>query len=418
MKRRQRYDHWSQPKADYQVSVEDYAKMDNASDVASKLYHYENQLSQEEAERQQKAFVSRFNVLSESQAHKRPIWLFPLIGLCIILLFVFWLGPFVLEKLMSYSLDQRPVDVDRNSIYGSDVRVISQSVVTLYREPDIKSEPITQVLLNTPVQLFPESVSDEQLTEKPSFYHVQLLNGESGYVTSAAVSKDMRAIEPSLYDMRLIVTDADVNIMTHAYSGNVMVQAKQGTILYVLYAENDIYRVALPDLKEGWIQHAGVRLLGLDQPPPKTDAETFAKAALAYDQSRYLKGGISTDGIDILGVLRNAAYVNGVSLPATEAEIWESGTTRETVLNSANNSLVSSELKVGDVVFARRVVGHQDTGEEIVDPTKRKIAIWIGDNEFITESVRSFAIVRQNINEFQDNWQVIRVATFFPTEGK
>lgn len=342
----------------------------------------------------------------------RPVWFWPLVLLTVLLLLVFLIIPDVIDRSSGDAgkhLDE--ASPTYLSIYDEQVRLVTESVVTIYAEPDIKSERLTQVLYNTPVQLQPnEGVPS-------GFVKVLLLDGRVGYMVPEALSSDRQSVEPNLYQTRVIVTDMSKRVMTHATNGNLLVEVKRGTVLYVLYGGSDLYRVQLPDGREGWLSSAGVIELPVNAPIPLTDADRFAASAQVFDQSKWMKNGLSDDGIDMYGVLRMTGYINGLQLPADPAALWETGETVEGVLDETGR-LKTDALQIGDVLFCERRVGETETGGALSDPENRKLAIWIGNDRFLTESIREFAITRQSTETLETNWVVQRVARYFPSTSK
>ena len=79
--------------------------------------------------------------------------------------------------------------------------------------------------------------------------------------------------------------------MTHAINGNLLIEVKRGTLLYVTYRGPDIYKVQLTDGREGWISSDGVIALPSGAVPPLTNANQFANSVRAYRQANGLMPG-------------------------------------------------------------------------------------------------------------------------------
>ena len=132
-----------------------------------------------------------------------------------------------------------------------------------------------------------------------------------------------------------------------------------------------------------------------------------------FDQFKWMKNGLSDDGIDMYGVLRMTGYINGLQLPSDNAALWETGETVENV-KDPDGHLLTNALQIGDVLFCERRIGEADDA----DPENRKLAIWIGNDRFLTESIREFAITRQTAETLESNWVIQRVARYFPSSVK
>ncbi|HHX37568.1 MAG TPA: SH3 domain-containing protein, partial [Clostridiaceae bacterium] len=273
-------------------------------------------------------------------------------------------------------------------------------------EPDISSERITQVLYNTPVLLLENPAAEE------TFVHVELLDGRTGFLPIDALTTDRQSVEANLYNMKIIVTDVSKRIMTHAMNGNLLIEVKRGTLLYVTYRGPDIFKVQLTDDREGWLSSDGVIALPSGAVPPLTDADQFASSARAYRQAKWLHAGRTNEGIDMYGVIQQTAYINGLDLPVDEDEFCQSGDTVHDGIEAGR--IVPEKMTVGDVIFYERLVNRTPEGDVETDPNRRRLGIWLGEGKLLTESIHTFSIVEVDGDWPERDWAAVRVAGFFP----
>ncbi len=349
----------------------------------------------------------------QKRKSRMPGWLWPLLALTAILLAVFLFLPAIIDRSVqdhNHHLDEEAVR--QASTYGDDVRVVTAPVADLLEKADITSGRVDQVLYNTPVQLLQEGVGEQQ-----AFCEVRLQTGQTGYLSQRSLTADRQSIEPTLYREKLIVTDLTKRIMSHADSGTLLEEVKRGTVLYVLYDGKDLFRVQLPAGGEGWLSAGGIAILPVQSSLPLTDANHFVASALTYDKTRWIPHGKTDEGIDIYGVISQAAAVNGLDLPSGYDPLYEMGETVETAFTNTGD-LNEQSLQPGDIFFCERIKTYDDDGTPVIDPEKKKLAIWMGEDQFLTESVREFAITRHEADVLLKNWQVVRVARYFPTLGR
>lgn len=353
-------------------------------------------------------FAEQKSIARTARTSSLPVWFWPLIILLALIVAVFLIVPIIVERSTHVpgggEADGSPAYI---SLYDQNVRVVKVPVSSVYNEPDIKSTRLTQVLFNTPVQL------DPSVQSPTGFCYVTLLDGRKGYMMPTDLSQDRQSIEPNLYHLKVIVTDLNKRIMTHATNGNLLMEVKRGTMLYVLYSGNDLFRVQLPDGVEGWMSASGLMVLPVQSGIPRTDPDRFTASLQVYDQSRWMENGMSDEGIDMNNVLRITAHLNGIELPADNDALWNYGESLAGAV-AEGGRLDTSVLRLGDIVFCERIVGYDTELKPVADPENRKIAVWIGGDTLLTESTREFAITKQTVKTLEDNWIIVRVTRYFP----
>jgi hypothetical protein len=261
-------------------------------------------------------------------------------------------------------------------------------------------------LFNSPVQV------NEVEAVPTGFVHVTTLDGRQGYMRPDELSTDRQSIEPDLYTSRIVVTDLQKSVMTHASKGNLLIEVKRGTTLFVLYDGNDLYRVQLPDGKEGWVSATGVFQLPAKVDIPVSDHEAFTSYVLAFDQAKLMEHGLTNEGIDMAGVLTVTAQINGVRLSGDAQALSVTGATVENAVDDAGR-LDTNLLQAGDVIYFKSILSYDENHRPIVAEEISKIGIWLGDDQILTDLPRDFSIGRQAPEQIFSAWLPVRAARYF-----
>ncbi len=398
MKQRKQDKPWSRPRPDF-VAGEHMRRL------TAERQKQSGRRAREERKMRTSLEKAENSVQNAAKKAAVPPWFAPLIVLAV-LLGVLLIIPGILN--LRKADPGKSVDDHRTyvSIYAENVRVVNVPAATIYAEPDIKAERIGQVLFNSPVQV------TETEHEQSGFVYLTTLDGKQGYVRPDELSKDRQSIEPDLYTHKVVVTDLQKSVMTHASNGNLMIEVKRGTVLYVLYDGTNLFRVQLPDGGEGWVSSTGLFKLSAKVDIPVTDNEAFTSYVLAFDQTKFMEHGLTNEGIDMPGVLSVTSYINGVPLPSDISALAETGETVENAVVQPSY-LDTKVLRSGDVIYFKPIVGYDGDNQAIGGEEVEKLGIWLGDDQILTDSQRTFSIVRQQPDSIFSAWIPYRVARYF-----
>lgn len=340
-----------------------------------------------------------------------PAWLLPLLILSVLLLSLF----FILPNVLSRFIDRTPTvngedDTPLETVYADQYMVANKPVVDVFVEGNIRSERITQLLYNEVV---------ERLSPKGSFstfYKVRLADGTIGFSKRTDLDEDTTSIEPGDSIAKLLVTDLSKRIMTHASNGNLLVEVKMNTELYVVYKSDPLYRVKLPGGSEGWLDSTGVLELQIDEEAAIAGSTYFTDSIMAFNYATLLPHGMSNEGLSIPAAIHIAARVNGLELPYTIDGIRESTSLiADTV--SENGTLNYNSFKRGDLLFFTEISGAGstvagsdeegsetgETGEPTVTtgntpkPVTR-VVVWVDYGIILAERPREFVIRETDIS--------------------
>ncbi|MDI9497662.1 MAG: hypothetical protein QM270_04145 [Bacillota bacterium] len=350
------------------------------------------------------------------EPRRLPGWLLPAIVLVLLLAGLFVVLPRVLAGVgvTDPSAVEDP-GKKMHDLYDDDAyAVVLRPVVNVYARPDIKAERVTQLLYNAPVRL-----GDPGLAAT-GFTTVLLEDGTAAFVKTRDLTRDQRSIEPAGYEGRVVVADLAKRVMTHASAGNLIVEVKLGTVLYYVYQSSTVYRVALPDGGEGWMDSSGLIPLAVDQRVEVAEAQRFASTLRAFVNSTLLHNGISNSGASIHGIVQQAAAVNGLSLPHTMVGQMEISPPVQNYLN-LNGTVNYSRLEPGDLLFFSSAPPPQATSDgeegEIVAPDlPTDMGVWLDYGIVLMESERSFVLRELELTQVLEKLRLLDVRRPFVQE--
>ena len=272
-------------------------------------------------------------------------FILPTLVFIVIVALLFWILPTWLPKLIEtpeIAMYISPQDV-RVYTDTSD-RMVIRYVTSLMREPDVRSERITQVLFNEPVKLLSKSPTE-------GYVLIRTRDGLEGFVLEKDLSAMMDSIEPDMHQYKLVVSDVSKNIMSHASKGTLEIEVMMNTVLFSDQKRDGVYHVALPDGKDGWISSSGVIELDVYSPIEKVSVRYFVSSVLSFINMTHLPGGITMRGLSVPGLAYVSASVNGVALPREMADQMTSGEAVTLKYDEITGDLLIDSIMPGDLVF-------------------------------------------------------------------
>ena len=291
--------------------------------------------------------------LSEKDAYvkqhgrrKVPTFVIPAIIFLIIAVLLFWALPGLVSRFAQNTGAAPDQVTEPARVYSSDTRVVGVYAANLFKEADIKSPYVTQVLFNEPV-----TVLDSGAPE--GFLHVSTRDGLEGYIRSGDLSDQLDSVEPNLHKYKLVVSDVSKNVMSHASNGTLLIQVMMNTVLYSDIKSDGVYQVALPDGGTGWIGSSGVIELGINDPVEKVGVRYFVSSVLCFVNATQINHGITMRGLSVDGLAYVAAAVNGVTLPRNMEEQAAMGDRVDLTYDAVTGSLNVSGISPGALVFFR-----------------------------------------------------------------
>ncbi|MGI6326951.1 MAG: hypothetical protein ACOX1U_08380 [Saccharofermentanales bacterium] len=300
-----------------------------------------------------------------------PPWLLPLIILLLVALLVFWAVPTAINRLQAFFFRDKATNPEPvKFLYGQDVRVVLKPVADVFAAGDIKADRVTQALYNEPVWL---TGNDSHY----GFVSIRLADGTTGFMRTTDLVDGRKAIEPSLYQYKMVVAETTKRILSHARQGTLLVEVPMSTVLFADYRGNGIARVALPDGQIGWLSESGMVVLASDgQIQQVADGERyFSSTALAFNQITHLPNGQSIYGVSTVGIARLAALVNGLSLPHRLEDMAGSGNPVRLEIDEQTGLYDLTAILPGDLIFLK---GNQEDQNQPAD-----LAICVADHQVL-----------------------------------
>ncbi|NJP41433.1 SH3 domain-containing protein [Oscillospiraceae bacterium HV4-5-C5C] len=362
------------------------------------------------------------------EPHQIPGWFFPMLSLAVILLLLFVVLPPVLEKVVPALLPQEAAETvapDEQTAYPEGTMVVLEPVADVYEQADIKADRLTQVLYNATVQAL------DQSGVTTGFTLVRLADGREGYIKTAALTTSLVSVSDPSLKTRLVVTDLYKKILSQAGNGNELAEVKMGTVLYSSYHTATAYRVVLPGGGDGWITSNGLLSLDREESITESSAEQFTDSLLAFTNATYLPGGVSYQGASLEGILPIAAFVNGLSIPTTIQEQYDSLPAVDNVLN-ANGSLNYYQLQNGDILYLKASNSDSTTESTAIEPAVIEdetttdsqagtavdqtlesgpdaVAVWVDYGIVLYESKSGFTLEETDADTLLESWTLMGV---------
>lgn len=124
--------------------------------------------------------------------------------------------------------------------------VVLETVVDIFREPDINSERVTQAIFNQPVEV---------IEEKGSWTKVKVVDGYTGWLKSKFIDRDCTSIMEEKYTDRAVITGKTKKVYSSAGGGVTLKDVVMGTELFIKEKRTVITRLLCPEeLRDGLIQ--------------------------------------------------------------------------------------------------------------------------------------------------------------------
>ncbi len=267
-------------------------------------------------------------------------------ALILILAGVFYILPRVLPGLFEgtdIELFEKPVI---NLEYDDEnIRVITDTSVSVMASPEASGNRITEVLYNEPVTCLLDSGGD--------YIRIRTGDGIEGYITASSVTDKTDSVEPDMHQYKLVVSDPYKNIMTHASNGTLMKRVVMNTVLYADIKREGVYQVYLPTGESGWIGSSGVIELGVREETEEVSSRYFVSSLLTFVNARYLENGATMYGASINGAIYVSAEINGIDVPRTVSGQMEEGEEVDPGTDAVTGEILIENILPGDVLFLR-----------------------------------------------------------------
>ncbi|NTV89608.1 MAG: C40 family peptidase [Clostridiales bacterium] len=184
--------------------------------------------------------------------------------------------------------------------------VVAESVCDVFEQPDVKTNRITQVFYNQPVEI---------RQKKEGWYEIKAADGSIGWIKSKYILGDVSSIYGRSYTHRIIITSREKSIFSSPSGGVTLKEAVMGTEFVSFNENGESYEVYLPGDKTGWLGGSGMIHVEKGSDIAKTSGKDFAATAKKFKGMSYLLNGLSSQGIDSAGITYVCARINGIKVP-------------------------------------------------------------------------------------------------------
>ena len=278
-------------------------------------------------------------------------------------------GSNALQGGESSASNSEPSEVNGIAINES-AAVITDMVVDIFAEPDVRSQRIAQAIYNQAVSI---------LEEDGGWVRIAAADGSEGWVRTKFVDTDISSISGRAYTHRIIITAKEKSIFSGPTTGITLKEVVMGSVFYAFNNSDNAYEVYLPGDATGWLRGSGIIHVGLGADVPMTTGADFAASALKFKGTSYLLNGLSSMGIDSPGMIYICSKVNGRDLPRDLTEQMKYG--KEIALDS---------IDTGDIVFLSE---SEDKGNI------SGAGIYLGNGQYIHASRASGYVRLEGLND-------------------
>jgi len=273
------------------------------------------------------------------------------------------------ETTKPRSSDEGVLDIENKY---KDKAVVLDTVVDIFREPDINSERVTQAIFNQKVDV---------IEEKGTWTKVKVVDGYIGWLKSKFVDRDCTSIMEEKYTDRAVVTGKTKKVYSSAGGGVTLKDVVMGTELFIRGKKDRYYEVVLPGGLTGWIDTKDTIRVPSGSLVPTTSAQDFMATVNKFKGTPYLWGGVSSwEGVDCSGLVYICSRINGVDLPR-DADMQF-----EFIQNEIGGT---AELKVGDLIFF-------SSNEELKDVSH--VGVYAGDGKFVHASKSKGIVIETGLD--------------------
>lgn len=234
--------------------------------------------------------------------------------------------------------------------------LVKVSVAGVRREPDQRSEQMTQAIMGMALEI---------LDRRRNWRHVRMPDGYIGWVNESFLELGQeKSIRQWRTGPRIMVTSPVALILSRPrYAAIPVSDAVVGTELGLLQTGRGWSRVALPDGRWGWLPRKDTSDLANIVHPNGGSPEEIVGTAMSFMGIPYLWGGTTPKGFDCSGFVQTVWRLNGHLLPRDAYQQFTQG--REIGR--------PEKLKPADLLFFQAREATKIT----------HVAIHIGDAQFI-----------------------------------
>jgi gamma-D-glutamyl-L-lysine dipeptidyl-peptidase len=263
--------------------------------------------------------------------------------------------------------------------------LVSISVINMRKQPDHKSELVSQAIMGTPVLIL-KNGNSWVLIQTPDKYIAWTEKSSVALMDQAEMNSWKKSD-------RLIFMDNTGWVYSSPDEKGVVSDIVAGSILKKTGESHGYIKAAFPDGREGYIRSSNVMDFKSWESHVQCTGDNVCKTASSLLGIPYLWGGTSSKGVDCSGFVQSVFFMNGIILQ------------RDASLQAMYGSDVDisngfSLLKRGDLLF----FGTKDNKNQHVT----HVAIFIGNSEYINSSGR---VVINSLDSSRTNFVNYRIVS-------
>lgn len=272
-------------------------------------------------------------------------------------------------------------DTVRNKKYRG---LVTLSVINLRKEPDHRSELVSQGILGTPVLIL-KADDSWLLIQTPDNYIAWTEQ------SSIAMMTNEEMIEWKQAD-RIIYLENSGWIYTSPEAKEIVGDLVAGCIMKKVWESKGYTEIMLPDGREGYIDSRKVMNFGSWKSQVLCTEDNICNIASTFLGLPYLWGGTSSKAVDCSGFVRSVYFMNGIIL-ARDASLQARHGLDIDISNGYN------QLKRGDLIF----FGSRKNSVSHIT----HVAIYQGDKKYINSAgrvmINSLDPNDLNYNSYREN---------------
>lgn len=299
---------------------------------------------------------SETNIVSKNQKtdvyitprkrRRLPKWFLPVAIIVVVSLVLLYTVPYLVRIFNPQNEMTTNSDRVSNAFIRESDAVVAEKISSVFEKASITSNRLTSVLFNEPLKVLSKESEN-------NFYHVELQDGNRGFVRVEDVSLGTDSLLSEDAKYKAIVVNGEKVVASDTVNGDIVAVAPMGSVLYADYETDQVIRVLLPGSQIGWMNRENLILVPINEPIPQPDnkqADIFCSSALKFLNVAYIPGGLGLDGIDLTGVIYLSGITNGLTMARNLERQAQVG--RQLSLEKDDSGFPNiGGLKAGDILF-------------------------------------------------------------------
>ena len=196
--------------------------------------------------------------------------------------------------------------------------LVRVSVADVRREPDLRSEQVTQAIMGMALEL---------LDKHQDWYQVRLPDGYVGWINEPFLQLcKEELVHQWANSCKVMVSSRVASILSRRQNSSIPVSdVVMGTELLLVQKGDRWNRVALPDGRHGWIANRDISDRADLIHMRGGSSEEIIRTARSFTGIPYMWGGTTPKGFDCSGFVQTVFRLNGFQLPRDAYQQFSTG---------------------------------------------------------------------------------------------